>query len=191
MPPFSLQTAAGQEKKGAFKIKSECPCARLSSGKEDDERQKPFITTLRVTKPVRQRLASGRKRVLRLTWRHAGRSVNSESQGRAIEPRKLESRGSLRLGHSGGHADAPYWPGVFGPAGVEEQGVGTVGCPGTWEALLASLRIIPAVGTGVRTPGPRSGVLDRWERTDRRAVGYRQAKETKRGERSTGSRTAP
>jgi hypothetical protein len=77
-----------------------------------------------------------------------GRSVNSASQGRAIEPRKLVIRGSLRCGHSGGHADMPQGPGVLGPAGVEEQGIGTAGCPGTWEALLASLRIFPVVGTG-------------------------------------------
>jgi len=39
-----------------------------SLGKEDDEHDvswKPFIGTMRVTKPVRQSLASSRKRVLR------------------------------------------------------------------------------------------------------------------------------
>ena len=34
-----------------------------------------------------------------------------------------------------------------------------------WEALIASLRQCPDVGAGVRTPGPRLGVLDRQERT--------------------------
>src|SRR5438067_11128051 len=51
-----------------------------------------------------------------------GRSVNSESPSRAIEPRKLVIRGSLRRGHSGGHADTSQWPDMLGPAGVEEQG---------------------------------------------------------------------
>ena len=49
--------------------------------------------------------------------------------------------------------------------GSKNRAKGQKGCPGTWEALPASLRIIPDVGTGVRTPGPRSGVLDRWERS--------------------------
>jgi hypothetical protein len=56
------------------------------------------------------------------------RSVDSESQGRAIEPRKY-SCGCLRRGHSGGRAAAPQWPGACGPAGVEEQGIGTLGFP--------------------------------------------------------------
>jgi hypothetical protein len=29
------------------------------------------------------------------------------------------------------------------------------GSPGTWEVLLASMRLSPVVGTGTRTPGPR------------------------------------
>jgi hypothetical protein len=41
----------------------------------------------------------------------------------------LESttRGSLRLGHHGGSIDTPSRRGVSGPAGVEEQGIGTSG----------------------------------------------------------------
>ena len=31
----------------------QCPCARISSGKEEDNCPKPFVTTLRVTNPVR------------------------------------------------------------------------------------------------------------------------------------------
>ena len=85
-----------------------------------------------------------------------GRSVNSESQGRAIEPRKLESRGSLRCGHSGGHADIPQWPGVFGPAGVEEQGIGIFGLSGN----LGGPACLPAhhSGSGDRNTNPRPAV---------------------------------
>jgi hypothetical protein len=85
-----------------------------------------------------------------------GRSVNSESESRAIEPRKLDYRGSLRCGHSGGHADTSRWPGVFGPAGVEEQGKGTVGCPGT----LGGPDCLPAAlsGYGGRNTIPRPAV---------------------------------
>ena len=62
------------------------------------------------------------------------RSVDSECPGRVIEPRNW-SRGSLRLGSSGGRVAAPQRPGADDPAGVEEQGIGTGGgSPGTWEA---------------------------------------------------------
>ncbi len=33
--------------------------------------------------------------------------------------------GATVVDTSGGRAEAPRWPGVFGPAGVQEQGVGT------------------------------------------------------------------
>src|SRR5947209_3631464 len=49
-----------------------------------------FVATLRGTIPARQSLASSRKRVLRPPWQRAGRSVNSQSPSRAIEPRKLD-----------------------------------------------------------------------------------------------------
>ena len=67
-----------------------------------------------------------------------GRSVDSKSQSRVIEPRKLGYRGSLRCGHSGGRTGTLYRPGVSGPAGVVEQGKGIVGFPGTWEVLVVS-----------------------------------------------------
>jgi hypothetical protein len=59
-----------------------------------------------------------------------------------------------------------------------------------WEARIVSRRHSPELETGLRTPGPRLCVVDRWERNDRRAAWYRQAKETKRGERDGGSRTS-
>jgi hypothetical protein len=48
---------------------------------------RPFAGTLRVSNPVRSRLAASRKRVLRGGGRPPTRSVDSERVGRAIEPR--------------------------------------------------------------------------------------------------------
>jgi len=56
--------------------------------------------------------------------------------------------------------------------------------------LSPGVFFFPVAGTGSPTPGPRLRVLDRRERNDRRSAWYRQAKETKRGERDTGSRTS-
>jgi hypothetical protein len=50
----------------------------------------------------------------------------------------------------------PNWPGVRGPAEVEEQGIGIAGCTATWEALTASLRVDS--GSGDRRLNPRPAV---------------------------------
>jgi hypothetical protein len=79
-----------------------------------------------LTNPTRQSLASTRNRVLRGGRRLSLRSVDSECLGRAIEPRKIIARAVVLVSH-GGRADTALWPGVPGPAGVEEQGQGTRG----------------------------------------------------------------
>jgi hypothetical protein len=56
---------------------------------------KPFVRTLRVINPARESLASTRKRVLRPVGRPTGRSVDSECQGRAIEPRNYRIVGAF------------------------------------------------------------------------------------------------
>src|SRR6516164_6455489 len=55
---------------------------------------KPFVVTRWVASPTRQSLASSRKRVLRAAVRRpTPRSVDSERQGPAIEPRNRYRRG--------------------------------------------------------------------------------------------------
>jgi len=66
-----------------------------------------------LTNPARQSLASSRKRVLRGGGRPPLRSVDSESQCRAIEPRNLLLAGATVVDTSGGRAEAPQWPGVL------------------------------------------------------------------------------
>jgi hypothetical protein len=112
-----------------FSRKNELTLRHESLGKEEETRtQKPFAGTLRVTNPVRQSLASSRKRVLRGGRRLPLRSVDSQCLGRAIEPRKIIA-GVLALVSRGDHAGTPSWRGVTGSAGVEEQGQGTPGIP--------------------------------------------------------------
>ena len=110
------------------------------------------------------------------------RSVDSECQGRAIEPRKIIA-GVLALVRRGGRADTPQWPGVLGPAGVEEQGQGTRGVPGN----LGD----PSVSTDNSGSGARTTKAPMPSIARRRPLGangptqgwYRQAKATKCGER--------
>ena len=66
-----------------------------------------------LTNPARQSLASSRKRVLRGGGRPPLRSVDSESQCRATEPRNLLLAGATVVVTSGGRAEAPQWPGVL------------------------------------------------------------------------------
>src|SRR5438270_7754070 len=67
---------------------------KLGKGEEDVKTtpSKPFIGALWVLNPTRQSLASSRKRVLRGGQRWPLRSVDSQCQGRAIEPRDLYPR---------------------------------------------------------------------------------------------------
>jgi hypothetical protein len=121
-----------------------------SSGKEEVlDALKPFSATLRVTNPVRQSLASSRKRVLRaVLGRPSPRSVDSQSQSRALEPRKNLVVGAFVVDATG--AVLAHFSGLVCPVlpGSENRAKGQQGCRGTWEALVVSLRIVPDVGTG-------------------------------------------
>ena len=68
-------------------------CARLSLGKGEDDVAipKPYSGDPAGESPARQRLATSRKRVLRGRGATHPRSVDSESEGRAIEPRKCDA----------------------------------------------------------------------------------------------------
>ena len=82
---------------------------------------------------------------------------------------------------SGGRADTPQWPGVFGPTGVQERGVGTRGLLGNLRDPSVSTNM-PGSGTGLptpRSPRPCVGSLG----ANRTQGWYRQAKATKCGER--------
>jgi hypothetical protein len=106
-----------------------CHSARISLGKGDETRtRKPFVATLRVTKSRPANLGQAAEG-LRGVGRPPGRSVDSQSQGRVIEPRNLSFAGAFVVDTSGGHVEAPQWPGVLGPTGVQEQGIGTQGLP--------------------------------------------------------------
>jgi len=104
-----------------------------------------------------------------------------------MEPRNWLC-GSLRLGSSGGRVVAPKRPGAGDPAGVEEQGIGTLGSPGTWEA-----RSFPSERSRL---GDSDAVSKSpWPLDAARTIAgsepfvrgwYRQAKETKYGGRDDG-----
>ena len=139
-----------------------------------------------LTNPARQSLASSRKRVLRGEGRPSLRSVDSQCPGRAIEPRKIIA-GVLALVSRGDRVDTPQWPGVSGPAGVEEQGQGTRGFPGNLGAPSVSTDISGS-GTGTPTPrahGPASG---RWEQTGRKGgIAKRRQRSAARGRTGVGA----
>ncbi len=148
------------------------------------ETQKPFVGTLRVANPARQSLAGSRKRVLRGDERSSLRSVDSQCQGRVIEPRKLIV-GVLALVSRGDHADTSQWPDVFGPAGVGEQGQGTSGVSGNLGDPSVSTDKSGS-GTGSSTPRcPRPGVAGRWEQNlDATVVSPSEGNEARREERT-------
>jgi hypothetical protein len=89
--------------------------------------------------------------------------------------------GATVVDTSGGRAEAPQWPGVFDPAGVQEQGVGTRGSLGNLRDPAVSVEIA-GWRPGLPTPGDpqlqsRAGGDE--QGTKRR---YRQTKATKCGE---------
>ena len=142
------------------------------------------------TNPARQSLASSRKQVLRGEERSSLRSVDSQSQGRAIEPRNRPC-GSLRLGHNGGRAGGSRWPDPLGAAGVEERGQGTRGVPWNLRDPVVSI-LQSGSGTGSRTPWPPAARPDRWERTATHgrvspSEGNRARRDGRPGSRSTSS----
>ena len=117
---------------------SDPACAKKLGKGESYQNVKPFIETLRVTKPVRQSRASSRKRVLRGGGRPSPRSVDSEIKRCVIEPRNFLVV-SLRLGQSRGPRQALA---TLGPISVPgHTGVGgtlandPTGFTGTWETL--------------------------------------------------------
>ena len=136
-----------------------------------------------LTNPARQSLASSRKRVLRGGGRPPLRSVDSESQCRAIEPRNLLLAGATVVDTSGGRAERRNGLAYFGPTGVQEQGAGTRGSLGNLRDPAVS---VVTAGLESRLTNSRlihSSVPSWWGRTgDERW--YRQAKETKCGEMS-------
>src|SRR5262249_52314242 len=81
------QTVRGSLRQEAWERRKRCK----------ETKRKPFTGTLWVGNPTRQSLASSRKRVLRPVGRPTGRSVDSECQGRAIEPRKLLIAGAFAV----------------------------------------------------------------------------------------------
>jgi hypothetical protein len=85
------------------------------------------------------------------------RSVDSKCAGRAIEPRKVLNAGAAVFLLCGGRAQAPQWPGVLRPAGVEEQGafrLRFIQEPGKPKRFHDSR---PAGDTGTTSPASRSG----------------------------------
>ena len=102
---------------------------RRKRGTEAD--RKPFVEAQRVTSPVRESLASTRKRVLRRGWQHPRRSVNSECRGSAMEPRNRLIVGALVVGKCGGRAKPPGWPGGEVLPGSKNRAQAHGGLPGT------------------------------------------------------------
>ena len=62
-----------------------------------------------------------------------GRSVDSECQGRVIEPRKTSFRGEPSLFFKRGPRRRTVWPGASVPPGSESRAQAHQDSPGTWE----------------------------------------------------------
>jgi hypothetical protein len=105
-----------------------------------------------LTSPARQSLASSRKRVLRGGRRLPLRSVDSESQCRAIEPRNLCLREPPLLTQAGAAPGRLNGLACFGPTGVQEQGVRTRGSLGHLRDPAISV-VTVGWSPGLPTPG--------------------------------------
>ena len=70
-----------------------------------------------------------------------------------IEPRNYSSRGAFVVPDTGA-VSMPRTACGVGPAGVEEQGIGTEGFPGTWEVLVVSTWYCPVLGDRITDPRP-------------------------------------
>src|SRR4051812_3079771 len=88
-------------------------------GKGGSHKRKPFVGTLRVTSPVRQSLASGRKRVLRGV-RATGAAKRRQRVSGPCDgaPKAFIVAGADVLKVTEGRVAAPQWPGAGDPAGV-------------------------------------------------------------------------
>ena len=94
-----------------------------------------------------------------VAWRRGDpplRSVHRECAGRAIEPRKLTTRGSRRHQICGRQHRCVEQASRRGPAGVREQGMRTRGSPRNLGDLAAS---IDDSRSGDRLPKPRPGAM--------------------------------
>ena len=114
---------------------------------------KPLIETLRVTNPVRQSRASGRKRVLR--GGRATVSADREIKRCVIGPRNFLVV-SLRLGQSRGPRQADLTPTQISclvAPGSENMANDHEGFPGTSEILTVPLRRPDREQPVQQTPG--------------------------------------
>ena len=80
---------------------------------------------------------------------------------------------------SGGRVDTPQWPGVFGPTGVQERGVGTRGLLGNLRDPSVSTDISGS-GTGIPTPRPTALRRVAGSKQDARVVSPSEGNEVRR-----------
>ena len=80
---------------------------------------------------------------------------------------------------SGGRVDAPQWPGVFGPTGVQEQGAGTRGWLGNLRDPSVSTDKSGS-GTGIPTPRPTTQRRVAGSEQDARVVSPNEGNEVRR-----------
>src|SRR5271154_5223254 len=84
---------------------------------------------------------------------------------------------------SGGRVDTPRWPGVFGPTGVQERGVGTRGLLGNLRDPSVSTDISGS-GTGIPTPRPTALRRDAGSKQDARVGSPSEGNEVRRDGRT-------
>ena len=80
---------------------------------------------------------------------------------------------------SGGRANTPQWPGVFGPTGVQEQGAGTRGALGNLRDPSVSTDMAGS-GTGITTPRPSALRRAAGSEQDARVVSPNEGNEVRR-----------
>jgi hypothetical protein len=91
--------------------------------------------------------------------------------------------GAFVVDISGGHADMPQRPSVFGPTGVQERGAGTRGLLGNLRDLSVSTDISGS-GSGILTPRPTTQRRVAASEQDARVVSPSEGNEVRRNGRT-------
>ena len=160
-----------------------CLCVRKSSRKEEVTRTRvePFVAALRVIESCPAELGQQQygSEFCVVEGRPSLRSVNSESQRAVLSSPEILIAGASVVDTSGGRVDTPQWPGVFGPTGVQEQGVGTRGWLGNLRDPSVSTDISGS-GTGIPTPRPTALRRVAGSKQDARVVSPNEGNEVRR-----------
>jgi len=107
-----------------------------------------------------------------------------------LSPETYLIAGAFVVDTSGGHVEAPQWPGVLGPTGVREQGTGTQGLPRNLGDPAVSTDIFRLGNRNNNSPEPTVARPGRWEQTGRNG-GIAKRRQRSAAKRTTGGLNVP